>query len=154
MVPHAIVIAQLRAAPTGACSQAGQTITIGTVTPSTPVANGASEPRGTVEVTCRVTGVSVEAVVGVAGEALSFAGETHVTSTAGHFVGVGGFHLPGFDYESYACTLDPNVATGGPGGIAPGLFWTTFHCSGARRAGSYDLCEIDGEIRLENCAQH
>lgn len=158
-VPQAIVTAKLRAAPTGACSQAGQSFMVGGFTPPTPVAKGVSEPRGTVNVICKVTpfssGFAVDAVVDVAdgaGGALSFAGNTTATGTAsGNFVG--GFHLPGLDYESGACTLDPNAATGGAGGIAAGRFWTTFHCAGARTNGSYDLCEIDGEIRLENCAQ-
>lgn len=160
-VPQAIVTATLRAASTGACSQAGRSFTVGGFTPPTAVANGATEPRGRVNVSCKVRyfypGVALDAVVDVADGsvgAVTFAGEVGFAGMASRFVGPVGFHLPGFDYESYACTIDPNVATGGPGGIAVGRIWATFHCDGARAAGSYDLCQIDGEIRFENCAQH
>jgi len=43
--------------------------------------------------------------------------------------------------------------TGGAGGIAAGRYWTTFHCVEARRNGSSDSCDLDGEIRIENCLQ-
>lgn len=158
-VPQAIVRAKLGTGESGTCSQAGKSFTVGSFTPPTPVAKGAKEPGGTVNLTCKVAfgggTYAVTAGMDVAngdGGSFSFEGEATTTGTAsGDFLA--GFHLPGLDYGSTTCTLDPAAATDGVGGIAAGRFWTAFHCTGARANGSSDLCVIDGEIRIENCTQ-
>ncbi len=63
------------------------------------------------------------------------------------------FALPSQSYSSTTCTFDPTAVTGGAGGIAAGRYWTTFHCTEARTNGSSDICDLDGEIRIENCLQ-
>jgi hypothetical protein len=165
---QAIVRAKLVKGASGTCSAAGQSIAIGTFSPIGPVKNGDAYPgAGKVELSCSVVpaasggfSVNVSFDVTNAGDAggvaqgFAMQGARTATGTADGdaLVAIAG---PGLDWGSTTCTFDPTTVTvgAGAGGIAAGRYWTTFHCTEARTNGSSQLCDIDGEIRIENCLQ-
>jgi hypothetical protein len=158
------VKATLSKGATGTCGAAGQTIAIGTFTPIAPVKAGDADPGGgKVDLSCSVVpagsgfGVNVSFDVANSGsgglvKGFAMSGSRTSTGTENGSALVG-FALPGLSFGSTTCTFDPTAVTGGAGGIAAGRYWTTFHCTGASRNNSSDLCDIDGEIRVENCLQ-
>jgi hypothetical protein len=161
-VPQAIVQAKLAKGASGTCLAAGQSIAIGTFSPIAPAKHGDVGPDGAkTELSCKVApegsgfAINVSFDVSNAGavvQGFAMSGLRTASGTANGSALVG-FALPDLDYASTACTFDPTAATGGVGGIAAGRYWTTFHCTDAQRNGSSDLCDIDGEVRVENCIQ-
>jgi hypothetical protein len=163
---QAIVQATLVKGASGSCTSAGQSIAIGTFSPIGPVKDGdAYSNGGKVELSCSVVraasgGFSINVSFDVSnggdagGVAQGFAMSGARTATGAAdgsaLVGIAG---PGLDWASTTCTFEPTKVTGGAGGIAAGRYWTTFHCTEARTNGSSQLCDIDGEIRIENCLQ-
>ncbi len=47
--------------------------------------------------------------------------------------------------------LQVNAAAGQ--GIAAGRYWTSFTCANVPVVGASDVCDVAGELRLENCTQ-
>ena len=163
-VAQAIVRMTLSKGTTGTCGAAGQAVAIGTFTPIAPVKPGDADPGGgKVDLSCSVVpaapgfsvNVSFDVATGGAGSLVKgFAMSGTRTSTGtGDGTATVAFALPNLTFGSTMCTFDPTAVTGGVGGIAAGRYWTTFHCTDASRANSSDLCDIDGEIRVENCNQ-
>jgi hypothetical protein len=164
VVPQAIVRATLLTGSTGTCSVAGNSFAIGSFSPITAAKPGDADPAGgTVDLSCSVlpaaasfdVSVTFSVATGGAGSLLkgfSMTGSRTSTGTSDGTATVG-FALPKFTFGATDCTFDPGTVTGGVGGIAAGRYWTSFHCTGASRANSSDLCDIDGEVRVENCLQ-
>lgn len=163
-VAQAIVKMTLLTGATGTCSVAGQTVAIGSFAPIAPVKAGDADPAGgKVDLSCKVApaasgfdvNVTFDVSTGGAGslvKGFAMTGSRTSTGTGGGNASVA-FALPGFTFGATTCTFDPAAATGGAGGIAAGRYWTAFHCTGASRSNSSDRCDIDGEIRVENCLQ-
>jgi hypothetical protein len=167
-VPQGIVQAKLVAGASGTCSAPGQTLALGAFNPPTPVADRADDPRGTVDMFCQVaplaTGFRVNTLIDFSNPgvgAIALVGETSATgmATTSFTVSFRIQNTANSSYESSTCVLDPSAVTGGGGGIAAGRYWTTFHCTqghainAAGTAHASGECDIEGEIRLENCQQ-
>jgi hypothetical protein len=122
-----------------------------------PVSNGTIDPDGAVRISCKVApvagGFSVSAGIDVAmGAAGTLEVDGLVTASGPFQVD---FKVGAAVYLSTTCTLTPTTtaAAGELFGIGAGHYWATFHCTDARTPSSSQLCAIDGEIRLEDCAQ-
>jgi hypothetical protein len=121
--------------------------------PPTPVDNGGLQGGKRVAITCRVAplaagGFALAGSVAIAGDG-SFT--INATLDAQGKTSTASFTLVGTSsWSSTTCSLDPTTRP--EQGIAVGRYWATLTCGGAS-SGAGAMCDIFGELRLENCAQ-
>jgi len=135
------------------CPDDGKALTVGTFEPAAPVADGAAVGDGQLSFNCRVAtttgGFDANANVQVTGTnagGLLFSGSP---STAGASnSGTVSITVQGQTYSASTCVL-----TSGAGqGIAAGRYWANLTCTGATSQATQHTCDIEGQIRIENCA--
>jgi hypothetical protein len=122
-----------------------------TMSPSRPVKDGAQEGGKTVKVECRVVpsagGFDVEVNVSTVGDttlSLRATVDSQARSNAGKMT------LKKTDtWSSATCKLETLTPSQG---VAAGRFWTHVTCMGAVSE-TAAMCDIFGEVRVENCAQ-
>jgi len=138
------------------CPDDGKVLAIGTFQPPAPVADGASANGGQVALSCRVatsgTGFDANANVQLTGSspgALLFNGSPSAsgTSTSGSL----SLTVQGFTYASSSCVLTVDSTSGQ--GIAAGRYWLNVKCASATEQATKHVCDIQAQLRVENCAQ-
>ncbi len=142
-----------------ACANAGAGPAIGdfTTVPKRAVDDGTAENGHPVSVTCKVAAGSgvgpfvVSATItlgGVGTLTLSSGVDINGASSAAKIslaedaVGT---------WSGMTCTLDPTVDLAA--GVAIGRYWAGFKCTQATNAAG-PACDLQGEVRIENCAQN
>ena len=156
--PQAILVAKLVAGSSAAaCPDAGKTITIGAFDPQRPVADDAAEAGGKVNMSCTVipgaAGFDVNATVelsGAMGGAVTLVGSTTATGSAA--TATMSFTTQGVTFAGMNCVLDGGVRMS-QSGAAAGRYWAGFKCVDAVAPTTERTCNIEGEIRIENCTQ-
>jgi len=157
--PQAILNAKLVAGSSAAaCPDAGKTITIGAFEPQRPVADDAPEGGGSVNMFCSVVplgpGFDVNTTIeltGAMGGAVTLVGSmradgsTITTATMS-------FTTQGVTFGSMSCVLDGGIRLA-QSGVAAGRYWAGFKCVDAKPSSAQQTCNIEGELRIENCIQ-
>ena len=139
-----------------ACPDGGKGLVIGTFQPPTPVANGAMQGGGLVSVECKVaasgsgfgTSLNIQ-LSGANGGLLLLSGAT--SSAGASTTGDLAFTIQGQTYGVKTCVFQVKAAAGQ--GIAAGRYWTSFTCANVPVVGASDVCDVAGEVRIENCTQ-
>jgi hypothetical protein len=139
-----------------ACTDASSVVTLGSfAAPITTVEDGSTQGGLGVSVNCIVSqnaamGFDIEATVSV-----STVGSLHLQ---GSVDGTGATTTANVQLQKMGtgewasttgCTFDPNVSPG-VSGVADGRLWVGVHCPAAATEGK-PACDIDAEVRLENC---
>ncbi len=142
-----------------ACASAGAGLAIGdfTTMPKRAVDDGATENGHPVSATCTVAAGSgvgpflVSATItlgGVGTLTLSSGVDMNGASSAAK---ISLAEDAGGTWSGMTCTLDPTVDL--QAGVAIGRYWAGFKCTQATNAAG-PACDIQGELRIENCAQN
>jgi len=137
------------------CPDDGKVLAIGTFQPPAPVADGSSTNGGQVAVSCRVatsgTGFDANANVQLTGSsagALLFNGSPSAAGTSSS--GSISLTVQGLTYTSSSCVLTVDATSGQ--GIAAGRYWANVKCAAATEQATKHVCDIQAQIRVENCA--
>ena len=138
------------------CPDDGKSLTIGTFKPPAPVADGASAGTGQVSIGCKVAasgaGFDANANVQLTGSSAAALLLNGTPSTAGLTkTGSVSLTIEGQTYSATTCVLDVDATAGQ--GIAAGRYWAGFTCARATQQAGPRVCDIQGELRIENCAQ-